>query len=139
MTLEGIQNKDLYCRAKPASVPFNRHLTKDDLILFLSDKTNKNKAFNKSLGQRACVNVETNGLRWTLGSCKKKQDMKKTKKTPHLCQVELIIVPAVVLAFIIVASSNDDVHSDHAQDEHVEHRGPHQLLWKQSSVQLQSM
>lgn len=43
----------------------------------------------------------------------------------HLCQVKLVIVPAVVLAFIIVASGNDDVHGDHAQDEHVKHGGPH--------------
>lgn len=42
----------------------------------------------------------------------------------------------MVLAFIIVASGNDDVHSDHAQDEHVEHRGPHQLLWKQSKSSI---
>lgn len=49
----------------------------------------------------------------------------------YLCKVKLIIVSAVVLAFIIVASSNNDVHSNHTQDEHVKHRGPHQLLWKQ--------
>lgn len=68
----------------------------------------------------------------------KTMQLKKTK-TPHLCQVKLIIVPAVVLAFIIVASGNNHVHRNHAQDKHVEHRGPHQLLWKQSSLQLQSM
>lgn len=71
--------------------------------------------------------------------CNKKKHIKlKIHKISHLCQVKFIIVPAVVLAFIIVASGNNDVHSNHAQDEHVEHRGPHQLLWKQS-VQLQSM
>lgn len=48
-------------------------------------------------------------------------------------------MPPVVLSFIIVASGNNDVHSDHTQDEHVEHRGPHQLLWKQSSIALQSI
>lgn len=44
---------------------------------------------------------------------------------PHLCQVKLLIVPAVVLAFIRVARGNDDVQSDHAQNEHVKHGGPH--------------
>lgn len=52
----------------------------------------------------------------------------------HFCQVKLIIMSAVVLAFVIVASGNDDVHSNHTQDEHVEHRRPHQLLWRQTSV-----
>ena len=58
--------------------------------------------------------------------------------TTHLCQVKLIVVPAVVLAFVIVASGNDDVHGDHAQDEHVEHRGAHQLLWKQGAPSNQN-
>lgn len=99
---------------------------KHDLILFFY--THKNKALNK------CGNDQMKGL--DIGMLIKKN---LKKNNPHLCQVKLIIVPAVVLAFIIVASGNDDVHSDHAQDEHVEHRGPHQLLWKQSSIQLQSM
>lgn len=77
------------------------------------------------------------GFGWMLGIARMRKRIICMKK-PHLCQVELVIVPAVVLAFIIVASGNNDVHSHHAQDEHVEHGGPHQLLWKQSSVQLQS-
>lgn len=59
---------------------------------------------------------------------KKEAALLKTKtKTiqSHLGQVKLVIVPGVVLAFIRVARGNDDVHSDHAQNEHVKHGGPH--------------
>lgn len=50
----------------------------------------------------------------------------------YLCKIELVILPSEALSFVIVASSYYDIHSHHAQDEHVEDWWPHHLLRRQN-------
>lgn len=47
----------------------------------------------------------------------------------YLSQVELVVDEFMVLALVVVASSYDHIDSHHTEDEYVENRRTHQLLW----------